>query len=181
MLTVIIPVILFIILVVTVYRLSVVRVPEDTLAVITRLGKFHKVYAYGTHFRVPVTDRVETYVSTLPESEILRVRVVVQDGRNLNLSLRLQWELWSADAENIMKVVYLFKDKHIRTASLADRVQKSMMDFARNRSEAITFRDEGALTEMLRVSLEEHLKWMGYRLSGLQLKDLYEESSRRNL
>ncbi len=69
-------------------------VPVGSCAVVTRLGRLHRVVPSGLAFVVPLVDRVEQMPWARPtRTEPVRVSATTRDGVELRLTLSLLWQL----------------------------------------------------------------------------------------
>lgn len=151
------------------------RVPEGTVAVIERLGKFHRVLLPGRHFILPVIDQVAYRIPLAAQEDTFKWDIAAEEGHTFHLTLYLKWALYDTDPENITRVAYQFRDEQVRMEAIGVFVKRIITDFFYNRSPLLSLQDQEAISQVLKAQMGEHLKTMGYRLQALQLKDIYRD------
>lgn len=78
-------------------------VPQQTVAVIERFGKFHKLSKAGLNFRIPLVDMIKDYVST----QITQVDVETSTKTSDNVTLEVLTSVQIKVAEeNVFNAVY---------------------------------------------------------------------------
>lgn len=75
-----------VVLCVAVLVMGIKIIPQTDIAIIERLGKFHRVLEGGFHIIVPVIDRVSAKVSAREQMiDIGRQQVITKDNVNINI------------------------------------------------------------------------------------------------
>jgi regulator of protease activity HflC (stomatin/prohibitin superfamily) len=169
---------LFIVLLVSLmggFVLAGPRVPEGTVAVIERLGKFHRVLLPGRHLILPVIDQVAYRIPLAAEGDTFKWDIATEEGHTFHITLYLKWAIHNTDPETITRVAYQFRDNQAKVEAIGVFVKRIVTDFFYNRSLVLTLHDQEAISQALKAQLGEHMKTMGYRLLALQLKDIYRD------
>lgn len=166
---------LLFLVVVAVFIACNVRVPAGTLAVVERLGKFHKALGAGRAFILPFIDRVACRISLEPQQDTFKWTVPMPEDHRYHITLALQWQVQATSAQQITMVAYQFQDMQRRTEAIGLLVKRVVAELFAGRNTAVTFMDFEPFTLSLKPQLETYMQSIGLKLTGLQLKDLYRE------
>lgn len=158
-----------------VFLLAGPRVSPDTLFVIERLGKFHRVLLPGRHFILPGIDQVAYRIPLTAQEDTFTWPITEEAGPAIHVTLYLKWAISNTDPETITRVAYQFRDNESRMEAIGIFVKRIIVDFFYNRSPVITLHDQEAISRVLEAQLPEQLNTMGYRLLALRLKDIYRD------
>ena len=103
----IIPII--IILIVLIF-FSIVIVPQQSMSIIERLGKFNRILSPGLHFKIPIIERVAGKESIRIRQLDVPVETKTQDNVFVNLGVSVQF---IAVSEKIFDAFYRLTDVNI--------------------------------------------------------------------
>ena len=107
----IIPII--IILIVLIF-FSIVIVPQQSMSIIERLGKFNRILSPGLHFKIPIIERVAGKESIRIRQLDVPVETKTQDNVFVNLGVSVQF---IAVSEKIFDAFYRLTDVNTQITS----------------------------------------------------------------
>ena len=99
--------IIVIVIAVIVLILSVVIVPQQTMVIIERLGKYNRILGPGLNFKIPIVERVAGKESVRIRQLDVPVETKTQDNVFVNLGVSIQF---LAISEKIFDAFYKLTD-----------------------------------------------------------------------
>ena len=71
----------------------ITMVPAESAYIVERLGRYHRTLQCGTHFLVPVIDRVAFRLTLRPKSEDFSAPAITLDNIPVNVDAAFQWQI----------------------------------------------------------------------------------------
>ena len=159
----IIPII--IILIVLIF-FSIVIVPQQSMSIIERLGKFNRILSPGLHFKIPIIERVAGKESIRIRQLDVPVETKTQDNVFVNLGVSVQF---IAVSEKIFDAFYRLTDVNTQITSyvydvVRGEVPKKTLD------EVFETKDDIAQT--IKDDLSESMDDFGYQIIKSLITDI---------
>lgn len=81
---------------IVVFLKSGIRVPDDTVFVVERLGQYQRTLPAGTHFVAPFIDHVASRHSLLPRSSEIADTAISHDNLPMSITSTIRWRIVDA-------------------------------------------------------------------------------------
>jgi regulator of protease activity HflC (stomatin/prohibitin superfamily) len=147
-------------------------IPQGTIGVITRFGKYKTTAAAGLNWKFPLIDKVYDKVSIQNRSEELKFQAITQDQANVHFSAMLLYSVQNSDPETIHKVAFKFSDQREFSNTLVRTIEGAVRSLigGKKQGEILTLRKE--IVDYAREHIGPTLEEWGYHLIDLQINDI---------
>lgn len=140
-------------------------IPQTDIAIIERLGRFHRVLDGGFHFIIPIVDRVSAVVSAREQMiDIGRQQVITKDNVNINIDGIVFLKVFDAKS-----AVYSVNDYKNAIANLATTTLRGEIGRI-NLDDSLSSRDR--LNAALQVALGDAANNWGVKIMRVEISEI---------
>ena len=159
-------IIAIVVLVILLVALSIVIIPQQSMGIIERLGKYNRILGAGLHFRIPIIEKVSGKESIRIRQLDVPVETKTQDNVFVNLGVSVQF---LAISEKIFEAHYRLTDVDLQITSyvldvIRGEVPKKTLD------EVFVTKDE--LAQIVKTDLAESMEDFGYSIVKSLITDI---------
>lgn len=161
---------------------SLVVVKQGHIAVITRLGKYHRMLQPGIGLKLPLIDSVFNKISTQHRSIELEFEAISLDQANVNFKSLILFVARNEEEETLKKIAFRFIDEKSFMQTLIRSIEGSIRAFVatKKQSEILVLRHE--IVHAVTEHLEESLNHWGFHILDLQINDIsFDEAIMRSM
>ena len=155
-----------VILAVILLILSIVIVPQQTMGVIERLGKFSRILGHGLNFKIPIIERVAGKESIRIRQLDVPVETKTQDNVFVNLGVSIQF---LAISDKIFDAFYKLTDVNQQITSYVYDVVRAEVP-KKTLDEVFESKDVSAQT--IKAELTESMDDFGYAIVNSLITDI---------
>ncbi len=159
-------IIIFIVIAIIVLILSIVIVPQQTMVVIERLGKYNRILGPGLNFKIPIIERVAGRESIRIRQLDVPVETKTQDNVFVNLGVSIQF---LAISEKIFDAFYKLTDVNQQITSYVYDVVRAEVP-KKKLDEVFESKDEIAQT--IKADLSGSMNDFGYSIVNSLITDI---------
>lgn len=147
-------------------------VPQGTVSIITRLGKFKKISVAGLSFKIPFIDSIFRNISLQNRSIVLTFQAITLDQANVSFNTMMLFCAKDSSAETIQNIAFKFASEAEFNQTLQRTTEGAIRAFVagKKQTEVLTLRRE--IVDHVKNELDETLNSWGYHLSDLQINDI---------
>ncbi len=154
------------VLILVLFGLSIVIIPQQQMGVIERLGKFNRVLGAGLHFRIPLIERLRGKESIRIRQLDVPVETKTQDNVFVNLGVSVQFV---AMQDKIFDAFYRLTDVNVQITSyvydvVRGEVPKKTLDEV--------FETKEDLAQIIKGDLSESMDNFGYSIVKSLITDI---------
>tara|TARA_B100001750_G_scaffold235274_1_gene237579 strand:- start:50 stop:955 length:906 start_codon:yes stop_codon:yes gene_type:complete len=159
-------IIAIVVLAILLLALSIVIIPQQSMGIIERLGKYNRILGAGLHFRIPLVEKVSGKESIRIRQLDVPVETKTQDNVFVNLGVSVQF---LAISEKIFEAHYRLTDVNVQITSyvldvIRGEVPKKTLD------EVFETKDE--LAQIVKGELAESMEDFGYSIVKSLITDI---------
>ena len=158
-----IPAIIFIIVLLV---LSVVIIPQQTMGVIERLGKFNRILGPGLNFKIPIIERLSGRESIRIRQLDVPVETKTQDNVFVNLGVSIQF---LAISEKIFDAFYKLTDVNQQITSYVYDVVRAEVP---KKTLDEVFESKDVIAQTIKAELAESMDDFGYAIVNSLITDI---------
>lgn len=158
--------IILIIFLVFLFILSVVIIPQQTMGVVERLGKFNRVLGPGLNFRIPLIERVAGKESVRIRQLDVPVETKTQDNVFVNLGVSIQF---LAINEKIFDAFYKLTDVNQQITSYVYDVVRA--EVPKKKLDDV-FESKDEIAQTIKAELSESMDDFGYSIVNSLITDI---------
>jgi regulator of protease activity HflC (stomatin/prohibitin superfamily) len=151
---------------------SFFTVKQGTVAVVTRLGKFHKICTTGLNFKVPYIDSLLGVISLQNRSASVAFQSITSDQANVYFNAMLLYSATNSDEDTIKNIAFKFRTEQEFASTLQRTIEGAVRAYVatKKQAEVLTLRRE--IVDHVKAELDGTLHSWGYHLSDLQINDI---------
>ena len=154
-----------VVLCVAVLVMGIKIIPQTDIAIIERLGKFHRVLEGGFHIIVPVIDRVSAKVSAREQMiDIGRQQVITKDTVNINIDGIVFLKIFDAKSAVYSVDNYKMAIANLATTTLRGEIGRINLD------DSLSSRDR--LNAALQVALGDAANNWGVKIMRVEISEI---------
>ena len=146
--------------------LSIVIVPQQTMGVIERLGKFSRVLGPGLNFKIPIIERVAGKESIRIRQLDVPVETKTQDNVFVNLGVSIQF---LAISEKIFDAFYKLTDVNQQITSYVYDVVRAEVP---KKTLDEVFESKDVIAQTIKAELSESMDDFGYSIVNSLITDI---------
>ena len=146
--------------------LSIVIVPQQTMGVIERLGKFSRVLGPGLNFKIPIIERVAGKESIRIRQLDVPVETKTQDNVFVNLGVSIQF---LAISEKIFDAFYKLTDVNQQITSYVYDVVRAEVP---KKTLDEVFESKDVIAQTIKAELSESMDDFGYSIVNSPITDI---------
>ena len=158
--------IILIIFLVFLFILSVVIIPQQTMGVVERLGKFNRVLGPGLNFKIPLIERVAGKESVRIRQLDVPVETKTQDNVFVNLGVSIQF---LAINEKIFDAFYKLTDVNQQITSYVYDVVRA--EVPKKKLDDV-FESKDEIAQTIKAELSESMDDFGYSIVNSLITDI---------
>ena len=144
--------------------LSFLLVKPNSIAVITKFGRYSHFFGAGIHFRIPVIHQIYKRISLCVKAADLHLSLRTADDWYQNINLIINFTLLNSEVETIKQIAFQFVDeKHFLTA-LAEALEKKCRSITAKKNQAELQLAKAEINEKVKSEIESCLREFGYKL-----------------
>ena len=155
-----------IILAVILLILSIVIVPQQTMGVIERLGKFNRILGPGLNFKIPIIERVAGKESIRIRQLDVPVETKTQDNVFVNLGVSIQF---LAISDKIFDAFYKLTDVNQQITSYVYDVVRAEVP---KKTLDEVFESKDVIAQTIKAELTESMDDFGYAIVNSLITDI---------
>lgn len=155
-----------IILAIVLLVLSVVIIPQQTMGLIERLGKFNRVLGPGLNFKIPIIERVSGRESIRIRQLDVPVETKTQDNVFVNLGVSIQF---LAISEKIFDAFYKLTDVNQQITSYVYDVVRAEVP---KKTLDEVFESKDIIAQTIKAELSESMDDFGYSIVNSLITDI---------
>ena len=155
-----------IILVIVLLVLSVVIIPQQTMGLIERLGKFNRVLGPGLNFKIPIIERLSGRESIRIRQLDVPVETKTQDNVFVNLGVSIQF---IAISEKIFDAFYKLTDVNQQITSYVYDVVRAEVP---KKTLDEVFESKDVIAQTIKAELSESMNDFGYSIVNSLITDI---------
>ena len=159
-------ILIFIVIAIIALILSIVIVPQQTMVVIERLGKYNRILGPGLNFKIPIIERVAGRESIRIRQLDVPVETKTQDNVFVNLGVSIQF---LAISEKIFDAFYKLTDVNQQITSYVYDVVRAEVP-KKKLDEVFESKDEIAQT--IKADLSGSMNDFGYSIVNSLITDI---------
>jgi len=163
---------LFLPIVIVMVFLSLVTVPQGTVAVTTIFGKYQRTLAPGLNFRIPLIESVFKRISIQNRAVELNFQAVTIDQANVHFTSLLLFAVMNGQEETIKKVAFKFVSDRDFMASLSRTVEGSIRAYVATKRQAEILGLRREITDAVKTNVDHMLEDWGFHLLDLQINEI---------
>jgi len=163
---------LFLPIVIVIVFLSLVTVPQGTVAVTTIFGKYQRTLAPGLNFRIPLIESVFKRISIQNRAVELNFQAVTIDQANVHFTSLLLFAVMNGQEETIKKVAFKFVSDRDFMASLSRTVEGSIRAYVATKRQAEILGLRREITDAVKTNVDHMLEDWGFHLLDLQINEI---------
>lgn len=147
-------------------------VPQGTVSIVTRLGKFKKISVAGLSFKIPFIDSIFKNISLQNRSIVLNFQAITSDQANVSFNTMMLYCAKDSTEETIKNIAFKFASEAEFNQTLQRTTEGAIRAFVagKKQTEVLTLRKE--IVDHVKSELDETLNSWGYHLSDLQINDI---------
>jgi len=173
---------LFLLIVIVIVFLSLVTVPQGTVAVTTIFGKYQRTLAPGLNFRIPLIESVFKRISIQNRAVELNFQAVTIDQANVHFTSLLLFAVMNGQEETIKKVAFKFVSDRDFMASLSRTVEGSIRAYVATKRQAEILGLRREITDAVKTNVDHMLEDWGFHLLDLQINEItFDEEVLRSM
>ena len=173
---------LFLPIVIVIVFLSLVTVPQGTVAVTTIFGKYQRTLAPGLNFRIPLIESVFKRISIQNRAVELNFQAVTIDQANVHFTSLLLFAVMNGQEETIKKVAFKFVSDRDFMASLSRTVEGSIRAYVATKRQAEILGLRREITDAVKTNVDHMLEDWGFHLLDLQINEItFDEEVLRSM
>tara|TARA_Y100000817_G_scaffold308942_1_gene297364 strand:+ start:523 stop:1425 length:903 start_codon:yes stop_codon:yes gene_type:complete len=146
--------------------LSIVIVPQQTMGIIERLGKFSRVLGPGLNFKIPIIERVAGKESIRIRQLDVPVETKTQDNVFVNLGVSIQF---LAISEKIFDAFYKLTDVNQQITSYVYDVVRAEVP---KKTLDEVFESKDVIAQTIKAELSESMDDFGYSIVNSLITDI---------
>ena len=154
------------ILAIILLALSIVIVPQQTMGVIERLGKFSRVLGPGLNFKIPIIEKVAGKESIRIRQLDVPVETKTQDNVFVNLGVSIQF---LAISEKIFDAFYKLTDVNQQITSYVYDVVRAEVP---KKTLDEVFESKDVIAQTIKAELSESMDDFGYSIVNSLITDI---------
>ena len=155
-----------IILAIVLLVLSVVIIPQQTMGLIERLGKFNRVLGPGLNFKIPIIERLSGRESIRIRQLDVPVETKTQDNVFVNLGVSIQF---LAISEKIFDAFYKLTDVNQQITSYVYDVVRAEVP---KKTLDEVFESKDVIAQTIKAELSESMNDFGYSIVNSLITDI---------
>jgi regulator of protease activity HflC (stomatin/prohibitin superfamily) len=164
--------IILIVLALSAVLLSVVTVPQGSVAVVTVFGKYRRVMPPGLNFKIPFIEAIYRRISIQNRSVELEFQAVTIDQANVYFKAMLLYSVIDQNDETIKNVAFKFVDERNLMQALIRTIEGSIRAFVATKKQADVLSLRKDIVDHVKDQIDQTLESWGYHLQDLQLNDI---------
>ena len=162
--------------------MSIVTVPQGTVAITTFFGKYMRTLYPGLNFRIPFFEVIFKRISVQNRAIEITFQAVTIDQANVHFSALLLFAVMDNAEETVKKVAFKFVSDRDFMATLSRTVEGSIRSYvaSKKQQEILSLRRE--ITEAVKGNVDQMLEDWGFHLIDLQINDItFDEEVMRSM
>lgn len=173
---------LFLPIAIVIVFLSLVTVPQGTVAVTTIFGKYQRTLPPGLNFRIPLIESVFKRISIQNRAVELNFQAVTVDQANVHFTSLLLFAVMNGMEETIKKVAFKFVSDRDFMASLSRTVEGSIRAYVATKRQAEILGLRREITDAVKTNVDHMLEDWGFHLLDLQINEItFDEEVLRSM
>lgn len=161
-----------VVLVVVALALSIRIVPQATVAVVTRFGKYHRILTPGLGFIIPLAENASRRVEVQNQTAQFKFSVITNDQAAVQFTATLIFAVSDADEETIQRVAYKFVDHQSFSLALNAAVEASVREYVSSKLQSEILGARSEIVTHAKNALDTQVADWGYTIGDLQLNDI---------
>lgn len=166
-----------VVLTVVTVLLSMFTVEQGTVAVITRLGKYHKIATTGLNFKIPYIDSLNQTISLQNRSATVKFQCITSDQANVYFNAMLVYAAFDSSVETLKDIAFKFRSEAEFTSTLQRTIEGAVRAYVATKKQAEILVLRREIVDHVKKELDETLKSWGYHLQDLQINDITFDSA----
>jgi regulator of protease activity HflC (stomatin/prohibitin superfamily) len=145
---------------------SIFIVRQQSVAIIERFGRFHRIAGAGLWLKIPLVDRIVHRVSLRVQQLLVEVETKTKDDVFANLKVAVQYRVIAASAS----------DSFYQLQNPASQIQAYVLDVVRARVPSLkldeAFEKKDEIAEAVRSSLSDKMRAYGFEIPDALVTDI---------
>jgi prepilin-type processing-associated H-X9-DG protein len=159
---------------------SIVIVGQGKVAVITKFGKYSKLFYPGLNFKIPFIEACLKKVSIQNISEELQFQAITFDQANVYFKTMLLYSVMDQEEQTIKDVAFKFIDAKSFSTALQKTIEGCVRGYVATKKQAEVLALRREITEHVKEQVDKVLAAWGYHLIDLQINDITFDSEIMN-
>lgn len=151
---------------------SIVIVIQGNIVVITKFGKYSKIFRPGLNFKIPFIEQVFREISIQNISEELQFQAITVDQANVYFKTMLLYSVINQEEVTIKNVAFKFVDKENFKTALQKTIEGCVRGFVATKKQYEVLSLRSDITEHVKEQIDKVLEEWGYHLLDLQINDI---------
>ena len=153
--------------------LSTVRsVPQAKVGVVTMFGKYRRVMNPGLNFKMPVIERINSYVPVQNQTAQLEFVAITIDQASVKFATTIIFTVKDHSAETMQKVAFLFINAASFQTAMTAQVEAAVRSLVATKQQSEVLGLRGEIITHAKETLDEQLESWGYLLVDLAINDI---------
>jgi regulator of protease activity HflC (stomatin/prohibitin superfamily) len=155
---------------------GVFTVKQGYINIVTRWGKYKRIYTPGLSFKMPLIDKIFDKISTQNHSIDLKFQAITSDQANVHFKTMLLYSVLDSSEENMKKVAFKFNSLTEFNLALSRTIEGSIRSYVatKKQAEILTLRTE--IISAVKGHVDSVLVEWGWHLIDLQVNDITFDS-----
>ncbi len=168
------PTLILLIIVIVIVACGAYIVPQQTVAVIERLGKFNRTAAAGLHVRIPLLERIATRVDLRTRQEEFQIDAKTSDNVTVTMSIAAQSRVpvmrgVAPEESGVWRSYYMLADPEVQMKSyLIDALRSSVPQYTLDG----VFDEKDAIASDVNQTVSDLMSAYGYDVVSTLITDI---------
>ncbi|HZP15279.1 MAG TPA: SPFH domain-containing protein [Nocardioides sp.] len=151
---------------------SVRSVPQAKVGVVTMFGKYRRVMNPGLNFKMPVIERINSYVPVQNQTAQLEFVAITIDQASVKFATTIIFTVKDHSPETMQKVAFLFINAASFQTAMTAQVEAAVRSLVATKQQAEVLGLRGEIINHAKETLDEQLESWGYLLVDLAINDI---------